>query len=108
MNKVITADKGKVFRRISDQTIHGSEVYLGHTYYLHGELLDEPLLELPEHYEQIDEPIMEDSVVMDEDTPLVEELPEEKIKEPRKITVAEYMALEERVEQLMEYIKSQD
>ena len=26
------------------------------SYYLHGEKLDEPLLELPEHYEEIDIP----------------------------------------------------
>lgn len=79
-DNVITADEGKVLRRISDGTVFGKELWLGYTYYLGGELLPEPLYELPEHYEQIDEPIMEDSVVMDEDTPLVEELPEEEIK----------------------------
>ena len=52
--KKIVASKGKVLRRISDGFIAGPDLYLGYTYYLHGEKLDEPLLELPEHYEEID------------------------------------------------------
>lgn len=55
--KIITAQEGKVFRRISDQQVFGKELYLGYTYYEYGVLLDIPLLELPEHYEEIDEPI---------------------------------------------------
>jgi hypothetical protein len=54
--KKIVASKGKVLRRISDGFIAGPDLYLGYTYYLHGEKLDEPLLELPEHYEEIDIP----------------------------------------------------
>ena len=46
--KKIVASKGKVLRRISDGFIAGPDLYLGYTYYLHGEKLDEPLLELPE------------------------------------------------------------
>ena len=53
----ILAEEGMVFRRISDGFIYGNEIHLGHTHYLHGELLDEPLLELPEHFEEIDDPI---------------------------------------------------
>lgn len=55
-NNIITAEEGKFLRRISDQTEFGSEMHLGYTYYLHGELLEEPLLELPEHYEEVDIP----------------------------------------------------
>lgn len=55
-DNVITADEGKVLRRISDQQIFGSKIYLGYTHYLNGELLEEPLLEVPEHFEEIDEP----------------------------------------------------
>ena len=51
----IKADEGKVLRRISDQMIFGKEVTLGYTYYIDGKLLDTPLWELPEHYEEIDE-----------------------------------------------------
>ena len=51
----IKAEEGKVLRRISDQMIFGKEITLGYTYYMGGELLDEPLWELPEHYEEIDE-----------------------------------------------------
>ena len=58
-NKIIKASEGKVFRRISDGFIFGSEVSLGYTYYLGGKKLKEPLLELPEHFEEIDEPVME-------------------------------------------------
>lgn len=52
----ITATEGKVLRRKSDGWIAGNEIYLGYTYYLNGRKLDEPLLELPEHYEEIDAP----------------------------------------------------
>ena len=55
-DNVITADEGKVLRRISDQQIFGSKIHLGYTHYLNGELLEEPLLEVPEHFEEIDEP----------------------------------------------------
>ncbi len=106
--KTIKAKEGKVFRRIVDKVLFGNEVHLGYLYHLHGEVLKVPILELPEHFEQIDEPITEDSIVIDEYNPLVEELPEEiieeEVKEPRKITVAEYMALEEKVEQLMQML----
>lgn len=49
----ILAEEGMVLIRKSDNMIFGEEIYLGYTYYLGGELLPEPLLELPEHYEEI-------------------------------------------------------
>lgn len=52
----IIAEPGKVFRRISDKQLFGEEIYLGYTYYLHNERLDEPLLEIPEYFEEIDIP----------------------------------------------------
>lgn len=52
----IIAESGKIFRRISDKQLFGEEIYLGYTYYLHNERLDEPLLEIPEHFEEIDIP----------------------------------------------------
>lgn len=52
----ITASDGKVFRRIFDGQIFGNTVYLGYTYYVAGKKLDKPLLELPDYYEEIDEP----------------------------------------------------
>ena len=57
--RILKASKGKVFRRISDGFIFGKEINLGYTYYLGGNKLEEPLLELPEHFEEIDEPVME-------------------------------------------------
>ena len=57
--RIIKASEGKVFRRISDGFIFGKEVHLGYTYYIGGNKLEEPLLELPEHFEEIDEPVME-------------------------------------------------
>lgn len=53
---VIKASEGKLLRRISDNWIAGKEIYLGYTYYLGGRKLDQPLLELPEHYEEVDIP----------------------------------------------------
>ena len=58
----ITAEEGKVFKRISDGFIYGNEINLGYTHYLHGELLDEPLLELPEHFEEIEKPELDNEV----------------------------------------------
>ena len=58
--RIIKASEGKVFRRISDGFIFGKEISLGYTHYLGGEKLEEPLLELPEHFEEIDEPVRED------------------------------------------------
>ena len=57
--RIIKASEGKVFRRISDGFIFGKEINLGYTHYIGGEKLEEPLLELPEHFEEIDEPIRE-------------------------------------------------
>lgn len=59
-DRIITASEGKVFRRISDSFIFGKEINLGYTHYLGGKKLEEPLLELPEHFEEIDEPVRED------------------------------------------------
>ena len=59
-DRIIKASEGKVFRRISDVFIFGKEIHLGYTHYLGGKKLDEPLLELPEHFEEIDEPVRED------------------------------------------------
>lgn len=51
-NHIIT-DEGKVFKRISDGLIYGREIHLGYTYYIGGVKLEEPLLELPEHFEEV-------------------------------------------------------
>lgn len=56
-SKHIIAEQGKVFKRISDGFIFGNEIYLGFAYYIDGVLLDEPLAELPEHFEEINEEI---------------------------------------------------
>ena len=58
-DRIIKASEGKVFRRISDGFVFGEEINLGYTYYIGGEKLEEPLLELPEHFEEIDEPVRE-------------------------------------------------
>ena len=57
--RIIKASGGKVFRRISDGFVFGKEIHLGYTHYLGGKKLEEPLLELPEHFEEIDEPANE-------------------------------------------------
>ena len=58
----ILAEEGMVFKRISDGLIFGNEVYLGYTYYIDGVKLDEPLLELPEHFEEIEKPELDNEV----------------------------------------------
>lgn len=56
---VLVAEEGKTLRRISDGQEFGSEVWLGFTYYIGGVKLPEPLLEKPEHYEEIQTTIVE-------------------------------------------------
>ena len=53
--KHIIADEGKVFKRISDGFIYGNEIYLGYTYYLNGEKLQEPKLEVIEDFEEVED-----------------------------------------------------
>ena len=116
-NNHILAEEGKVFRRISDGQLFGREIYLGYAYYIAGELLAEPLLELPEHYEEIDDPVEEETVLIDEDMPLEENMDESRLleekeeesettEEPvrRRVTVADYHRLEKQVELLMQMI----
>lgn len=50
----IIADEGKVFRRISDNTLFGNEIYLGNTHYIGGVKLDTPKREEPEDFEEVD------------------------------------------------------
>ena len=106
-NNHITAEEGKVFRRISDSQLFGNEIYLGYTYYLSGEKLEEPLLELPEHYEEIDDPADQETVLIDEDTPLedevtdIEETETIDVEQKKRITVADYHKLEKQVAMLI-------
>ena len=73
--------------------------------------MEEPLLELPEHYEEVDTPV-EEEVILDEVTDLEPEevltdepLPEEPGPEqPKKVTLSDYRALEEKVKMMMELL----
>ena len=56
---IIKADEGKIFKRISDSTLYGKEISLGYSYYINGVKLSEPHLDVPEDFEQIDEPVRE-------------------------------------------------
>ena len=58
----ILAEEGMVFKRISDGFIYGEEIYLGYTYYIGGVKLEEPLLELPEYFEEIEKPELDNEV----------------------------------------------
>lgn len=53
-NNTLVADEGKALRRISDGIIFGKEMRLGYTYYINGNLLEEPHLEVPEDFDEID------------------------------------------------------
>lgn len=55
-NRTIKAEKGKYLIRKSDDFFVGLEIALGYTYYIGGKKLEEPLLELPEHFEEIPMP----------------------------------------------------
>ena len=53
--KHIIADEGKVFKRIEDGHLYGKEIYLGYSYYIGGVKLDEPHLDVPEDFEEVDD-----------------------------------------------------
>jgi hypothetical protein len=116
----LTAGTGKVLRRISDGTIAGKDIYLGIAYYMNGKKLDNPITELPEHYEEIDEPVMtEDSPVVAapadiliETEVLKEETVQETGPEPESIqseahhekvviTVRDFLELKDKVDRLL-------
>lgn len=105
----LTAERGKVLRRISNKEIMGSELYLGYTYYLNGEKLETPLLELPEHFEEIDEPVTEDTIILDDHTELVSETPVELIQteppiELRRVTIGDYLELKDELQQIKQLL----
>ena len=56
--RTIAPEDGKILRRKSDGWESWGKLTLGYTYYLGGKRLEEPLLELPEHYEEVDLPPM--------------------------------------------------
>lgn len=69
--QVVIADEGKILRRLEDGWEAGEELALGYSYYRLDEngqnvLRDAPLLELPEHYEEIDAPVYEEEPGPDE------------------------------------------
>lgn len=57
-NKLI-AGEGKLLQRVSDGYVAGKIVYLGKTWYMYGQKLETPFEELPEHFTEIDELIIE-------------------------------------------------
>lgn len=54
-NNHIVADEGKRFRRIADGRLYGKKIALGYSYYIGGVKLDEPHLDTPEDFEEIDD-----------------------------------------------------
>ena len=53
---VVIANEGKVLRRIGTDEIFGKEIYLGYSYYIGGVKQEPPHLDVPEDFEEIDEP----------------------------------------------------
>lgn len=59
--KHIIADDGKVFKRIADDFVYGSDIYLGYTYYIGGVYQNPPHEDKIEDFEEIDDPNNEDN-----------------------------------------------
>lgn len=54
----IIADEGKVFRRKGTDELFGADIYLGYSHYINGIRQDPPHLDIPEDFEEIDDPDM--------------------------------------------------
>jgi|WetSurMetagenome_2_1015567.scaffolds.fasta_scaffold162805_2 hypothetical protein len=54
---IMTADTGKVFRRITDQMVYSNEINLGYTYYIGGVLQNPPHQDVASDFEEIDAPV---------------------------------------------------
>lgn len=54
--KTLTASVGKVLRRKEDGTLYGDIVTLGYSWYVNGKRLDEPHLDVPDDFEEVDDP----------------------------------------------------
>lgn len=52
----IIAGEGKVLRRKGTDEIFGEELYLGYSHYIGGVLQNPPHYDVPEDFEEIDEP----------------------------------------------------
>ena len=63
MTIIIKAKEGKVFRRKADGRIYGKEISLGYSYYIGKVKLKIPHLDVPEDFEQIDEPKKEEKEI---------------------------------------------
>jgi len=50
----ITADEGKLLLRKADNLLFGKELVLGYTWYINGERINPPHLEVPEDYRDSD------------------------------------------------------
>ena len=82
----IIASEGKWLKRKSDGKLFGKLVALGYTYYLAGKRLEEPLLELPEHYEDADlPPITEEERMMYDEQERYEEMQDKMERELNKL-----------------------
>lgn len=56
----LVANNGKVFRRIESGEIMGKEIYLGYSHYIGGKKLEVPHKDVPEDFEEIDQPRNQD------------------------------------------------
>lgn len=52
----LTADNGKILRRKGTEEIFGEEIWLGYSHYIDGVKLAEPHLDVPDDFEEIDDP----------------------------------------------------
>ena len=50
---LIKAEDGMVFKRKNANDVYGDEIFLGYSYYINGEKLSKPHLDVPEDFEEI-------------------------------------------------------
>lgn len=57
--RYIKADEGKILRRKGTNEVFGKEIYLGYSFYIEGVLQTPPHYDVPEDFEEIDAPEIE-------------------------------------------------
>jgi hypothetical protein len=120
--QLITAEQGKVLRRKLDGKIFGKQITLGKRFWENGKKLETPIVESPDDYEDIEEPVItEEQPLIGALSDIIAEIPveekevieaEESILEPEENTpeekkviyISDIILLQEQIKEIRQTI----